>query len=84
MRFSGEGEIYSFSQINSAPAGLELQAPYILAIIKLKEGPKLTAQIVEASEKDVKIGDKVDQVFRAIRTDEPEGLIHYGYKFRKI
>ena len=40
------------------------------------------AQIVGICEKDVKIGDCVEMVFRKIMEDSPEGLIHYGYKFR--
>ena len=83
VNLSGQGEIFSFTEVNSPPAGLEKTTPYILAIIKLKEGPMLTAQVVEATEKDVKIGDKVEVIFRNIRKDDPEGLLHYGYKFRK-
>lgn len=84
LRFSGKGKIYSFSEVHSGPAGMDLQVPYVLAIVQLDEGPKLTTQIVECSEKDVKIGDKVEMIFRNIRRDDPEGLLHYGYKFRKV
>ena len=84
ITLSGEGEIFSFTEVNSPPAGLEKTTPYILAIIKLKEGPMLTAQVVEATEKDIKIGDKVEVIFRNVRKDDPEGLLHYGYKFRKV
>lgn len=82
--FCGKGRIYSFSEIFSAPAGLEFEAPYMLAIIQLEEGPKLTAQIVGVEEKDVRIGDAVEVVFRRIRSDDPEGIIHYGHKFRLV
>jgi uncharacterized OB-fold protein len=81
-QFCGRGKIYSFSELSSGPAGFELEAPYLLAIIELEEGPRLTAQVVGAGEKDVKIGDPVEMVFRKIMEDSPEGLIHYGYKFR--
>ncbi len=82
--FSGKGSIYSFSGVHSAPAGLELEVPYVLAIVHLAEGPKVTAQIVDCTEDAVKIGDNVEFVFRKIRSDDPEGLIHYGYKFRLV
>lgn len=82
--FSGKGKIYSFCQVHSAPSGLELEAPYVLAIVQLEEGPKVTAQIVECNEGEIKIGDEVEAVFRKIRSDDPEGLIHYGYKFRLV
>ena len=84
ITLSGQGEIFSYTQVNSAPAGLEKTTPYVLAIIKLNEGPMLTSQVVEVEEKDVKIGDKVEMIFRKIRSDDPEGLLHYGYKFRKV
>jgi len=81
-QFSGRGKIYSFTSVSSGPAGFELEAPYVLAIVELEEGPKITAQIVGAREQDVKIGDCVEMVFRKVLEDSPEGLIHYGYKFR--
>jgi uncharacterized OB-fold protein len=81
-QFSGRGKVYSFSELTSGPAGFELEVPYVLAIIELEEGPRLTAQIVGISEKDVKIGDAVEMVFRKIFEDSDEGPIHYGYKFR--
>jgi uncharacterized OB-fold protein len=81
-QFAGTGKVYSFSELSSGPAGFELEAPYILAIIELDEGPRLTAQVVGITEKDVKIGDRVEMVFRKIMEDSAEGLIHYGYKFR--
>lgn len=84
MTFTGKGKVYSFTEITAPPAGFEEQAPYVLAIIELEEGAKLTGQIVDATEKDVKIGSPVERVFRVIQRDNPEGLIHYGFKFRLV
>ena len=81
-QFSGKGKIYSFTEVTAGPAGFELEVPYVLAIVELSEGPRLTAQVVGISEKDVKIGDSVEMVFRKIQEDGKEGPIHYGYKFR--
>ena len=83
-QFCGRGKIYSFSEVASGPVGFELEVPYVLAIIELEEGPKLTAQVVGISEKDIKIGDAVEMVFRKIQEDGKEGPIHYGYKFRLV
>jgi len=80
--FAGKGKIFSFSEVHSAPAGLEIGIPYVPAIVQLEEGPKLTTQLVDCREKDVAIGAPVEVVFRRIRSDDPEGLLHYGYKFR--
>lgn len=80
--FSGKGKVFSFTEISVAPAGFEDQVPYVLAIIELSEGARLTGQIVDVRGSQVKIGDPVESVFRVIQRDEDEGLIHYGFKFR--
>ena len=64
LRFSGKGKVFSFTEITVPPAGFEDQVPYILAIIELEEGARLTAQIVDANAKELKIGDPVQSVFR--------------------
>ena len=53
-----------------------------MAIVELDEGPKLTAQVVSVRDSEVKVGDCVEMIFRKIVEDSPEGIIHYGYKFR--
>lgn len=84
MKFSGKGKVFSFTEVTSPPEGFEDQVPYVLAIIELDEGAKLTAQIVDAHMNDIKIGSRVEQVFRVIQKDDPEGLIHYGFKFKLV
>ena len=82
VQFAGKGKVYSFTEIFAPPDGFEDQIPYILAIIELDEGARLTAQIVDAHKDDIKIGSRVEQVFRVIQRDDPEGPVHYGFKFR--
>ncbi len=82
VAFGGKGKVISFTEVSAPPEGFEEQAPYLLAIIELDEGARLTAQIVDAHLADVKIGSKVEKVFRVIQKDDPEGLIHYGFKFK--
>jgi len=82
FQFSGKGEVYSFTTIQDAPAGFEEQAPYVLAIIKLDEGPMLTAQLTDL-DGPVEIGMRVEMVTRKLRSEGPQGMILYGYKFRK-
>jgi len=81
--FSGMGEIYSYTVVQDAPMGFEEQAPYILAIVKLDEGPFLTAQITDV-DGEVGIGDRVEVVTRKLTTEGSQGIIVYGYKFRKV
>lgn len=83
--FSGRGEIYSFTVMNDAPAGYETQAPYTVALVKLAEGPVVTAQLTDLGDAPVEIGMPVEMVTRRIRQDGDErGMLVYGYKFRPV
>ena len=81
--FTGQGEIYSFTTMRSAPAGFEDQAPYTLAIVRLDEGPLITAQLTDL-DGPVQIGDRVEMVTRKLTTEGEAGVIVYGYKFRQL
>lgn len=81
--FSGKGEVYSFTKMGNAPAGFEEQAPYTVALIKLQEGPIVTAQLTDLGDQEVQIGMPVEMVTRKLRSDDGEkGILVYGYKFR--
>jgi uncharacterized OB-fold protein len=80
--FTGLGEIYSYTTIYDAPAGFEQNAPYTVALVKLEEGPLVTAQLTDVDEDELQIGMPVEMVTRKLRTDGDEGMIVYGYKFR--
>ena len=83
--FSGLGEVYSFTDIKNAPTGFEEQAPYTVALVQLKEGPMVTAQLTDLGDEPVRIGMPVEMVTRKIRNDGDErGIIVYGYKFRPL
>jgi hypothetical protein len=80
--FTGLGEVYSHTTIYDAPAGFEEFTPYTVALVKLDEGPLVTAQLTDIDPDQVEIGQEVEMVTRKIRTDGAEGMIVYGYKFR--
>jgi uncharacterized protein len=82
--FTGLGEIFSYTTIYDAPAGFEQYAPYTVALIKLEEGPLVTAQVTDVDGRDVHIGMPVEMVTRKLRSDGEEGMIVYGYKFRPL
>jgi uncharacterized OB-fold protein len=65
-----------------APKGFEEQKPYTVALIKMDDGPMVTAQLTDVDHEDVRIGMRVEMVTRKIREEGSEGLIVYGYKFR--
>ncbi|MES0360017.1 MAG: Zn-ribbon domain-containing OB-fold protein [Anaerolineales bacterium] len=81
--FSGRGEVYSHTTVQDAPAGFEENAPYTVALVKLEEGPLITAQLTDLGGEAVEIGTQVEMVTRRLRTDGDErGMLVYGYKFR--
>ena len=82
FRFAGTGEVYSFSTVYKAPEGFEEYAPYTVALVKLSEGPLVTAQLADVDPEEVKIGLPVEMVTRKLTEAGPQGPIVYGYKFR--
>lgn len=83
FQFSGKGQVYSYTTVYDAPEGYTEQAPYTLAMVKLAEGPLVTAQLTDLGESKPAIGMPVEMVTRLLRsaTDE-RGMLIYGYKFR--
>jgi hypothetical protein len=80
--FSGNGTVFSHTTIYEAPAGHTHEAPYTVALVKLDEGPMVTAQLTDLDEK-ARIGMPVEMVTRRLTDhDDERGVIVYGYKFR--
>jgi uncharacterized OB-fold protein len=69
--------------VRRAPEGFEEFTPYTVALVRLEEGPLVTAQLTDLDKEDVQIGMDVEMVTRKLREEDEEGLIIYGYKFRK-
>lgn len=84
LALSGLGEIYTYSIVHYAPTEFNEFVPYIVALVKLKEGPLVTAQITDINPHDVYIGMPVEIVTRKLSENGETGLIHYGSKFRPL
>lgn len=81
--FSGKGEVFSYTTIYEAPSGYDENAPYTVALVKLQEGPIITAQLTDLGDQPVEIGMPVEMVTRKLRSENEErGILIYGYKFR--
>jgi uncharacterized protein len=81
---SGRGEVYSYTTMYSAPTTFEEYTPYTMALVKLSEGPLITAQLTDVNTEEVSIGMPVEMVTRKLSQDGEEGQIVYGYKFRPL
>jgi hydroxymethylglutaryl-CoA synthase len=85
LQLSGKGKVHTFVLIGAGGAPPEFAeqekagGQYPVAIVELKEGPKVIGQIAEVNPKDVKIDMPVKGELRKIYTEE--GVIRYGFKF---
>jgi len=58
IKYRGQGRIYSFTTVYVPPLHLKDDAPYVVGIVDLAEGPRVTARLnLPASE--IKIGQEV-------------------------
>ncbi len=81
---SGRGRLYTYAVIHQPPAGHTGEVPYMVAIIELVEGPRITAQLTDCDARDVTIGMDVEMVTRLLEDTGEDGLLLYGYKFRPL
>ncbi len=84
LKFSGKGEVYSFTIVHQAPNNFEFLGPYVVALVKLDEGNTVTAMLTDVDPSEVYIGMRVEMVTRKLFEDGDRGLITYGYKFRPL
>jgi len=84
LAFSGKGTVYSFTVIRIASEGFETFTPYVVGLIQLEEGPKVTSQVVDCDLEEVYIGMPVEACFRKLRDQGKDGIICYGFKFRPV
>jgi len=59
-------------------------APYLIGMVRLEEGPLVSAQLADADGVDLTIGMPVEMVARRLRDADEHGYIVYGYKFRPL
>lgn len=77
---SGRGKVLTFSVVHSASDQYAEMKPYVLAIIELEGGTRMTTQVICAPD-EVRIGMPVKSVFRVLDREGSDGIIHYGTKF---
>ena len=85
QHFSGKGTLYSIATVSEAPAGHQEYVPYTVALVKLEEGPLLTAQLTDLDPSNsLEIGAELEMVTRRLKTEGERGQLVYGYKFRPV
>jgi uncharacterized OB-fold protein len=64
---SGAGVVYSHSTVHRAPTGFD--APYVVAIVRLAEGPRLLTRVIGCAPEDV----RCDMAVRVAWEPLPDG-----------
>jgi len=67
---SGHGILYSYTvvRIPISPT-YEGRVPYVVALVDLKEGPRMLANLVDAAPDEVRIGAEVEVTFQRITSE---------------
>lgn len=84
IRLGGRGRIISFTRVAQPARGFNDSAGSLTALIELREGIRITAQLTDADPEEIAIGQEVEMVVRRLRSDAERGMIIYGYKFRPV
>ena len=77
---SREGTLKTFTVIHVGADAFSHETPFTVGIVELEKGVRLTMQVDRPADGKLDIGQKVQVVFRRIRTDGRSGIICYGYK----
>ena len=66
LKLRGDGEIYSYTVVHEAPSQFEMQKPYVMAIIRMREGVMVTGQVIDVEANELAIGLKVKATMRKL------------------
>ncbi len=70
VKVSGRGEVFSYNVMHQVyHPGFAAEVPYAVVVIKLREGAKMTSNLVDVPPDRIRIGMPVEVVFEDI-TDE--------------
>ncbi len=82
-KLSGNGEIYSYTQIMVPPEDFNDKESYYAVIVKLDEGPRVSGILVDSGTTP-DIGLRVKPALRLMKKDKETGLPRYQMKFEII
>ena len=80
VTLNDEGTLITFTVIRVPPSQFIDEAPYVVGVVELSDGVRLTAQVVDCDFEKLEIGQKVKVEFRRIQTVGEAGILCYGYK----
>jgi hypothetical protein len=80
VRLADRGKVHTYTVIRVPPSGFAEQTPYVLAVVDLDDGMRLTMQVADCAPGEVRVGLPVRIEFRKINEVGKSGVICYGYK----
>ena len=66
---SGRGDIYSFSVVHRSSDPIVFPDPYVVAVIRLEEGPAMLSTIGGCPSEEVRVGMPVEVTFEKVSDD---------------
>jgi uncharacterized OB-fold protein len=73
---SGRATVYSFTVVHRAPPPFADEAPYVVALVELAEGPRMMTRLTGLKPAEVKVGMPVE--VRFVDLDEDFKLPYFG------
>ncbi len=80
VNLAEEGKLLTYTVIRVASDKFSKETPFVVGIVEIGEGVRLTTQMTDVDIDKLKIGQKVKIVFRKIQDDGKAGIHCYGYK----
>lgn len=78
------GKIVCLTKIHTATADFSKNVPYYVGIIELENKERITGQIVNEKEEDIKIEDSVIGIIRKGKEMANDEIIEYMVKFKTL
>jgi len=78
---TGEGVVTTYTIVRQAPPGWQGDVPYLLATVRVPEGPSIASEVVDCAEEKLKVGLPVELTMRVGGADK-EGNEIVVYKWR--
>jgi hypothetical protein len=64
VELSSQGVVTTYTIVRQAPPGWQGSVPYLLATVKLPEGPSIASEVVDCADEDLKVGMPVEMTLR--------------------
>jgi uncharacterized OB-fold protein len=61
--------VYSYTVVHNAPPDFQSDAPYVVALVDLEEGPRMMTRLIDCERERLQVGLAVEVVFLPAEND---------------